>query len=229
MMAPTLPPPPWTSVLFDLDGTLLDTRPGISSALAAALEEVIGTAETEHPPDISRPLDEMITSALPDLPDGVRREIAAAFRREYDKRYWSRAVPYPGAEPCLRRLREAGVRLFVVTNKRQSSAMRLLDRFGLAGYLEAVIAQPDSGPALPKRRLVDHCLELGALEPGNAVLVGDSDRDAEAAAASNIAFIAVTSGAGPLGHWPDGTPRVEVASLEDAAASVLALRPGRNV
>ncbi len=197
-------------------------------ALAAAMAEVTGSSRSDPGTDISLPLDEMIRTAAPELSTPLRCQIGNAFRRHYDARFWADATVYRGAAACLDRLHDAGLRLFVVTNKRVSSATLLLDRFGMAEHLEAVIAQPDIGPPLAKSMLVGRCLGDAGLTSREAVLIGDSDQDGIAAAGQGIAFIAVTSGAGPLGHRPGDKLRVEVAGLEDAATSVLAERPGRN-
>ena len=99
---------------------------------------------------------------------------------------------------------------FVVTNKRSSAAERLLEHFRLAPYLEGVVGQPETGEPLPKAELAGRCLASAGLDPATTVVVGDSDQDAAMAAVWSMTFIAVTSGAGPLGHAPAGAERVEV-------------------
>jgi phosphoglycolate phosphatase len=128
---------------------------------------------------------------------------------------------YPGAEACLRDLGAAGLRVFVVTNKRVSAAERLLEHFELAPYLEGTVGQSETGSPLPKSELAARCLASAGLDPATTVVVGDSNHDAELAARRGMVFIAVTSGSGPLGHASTGEERVEVESLADAAAFVL--------
>jgi phosphoglycolate phosphatase len=208
-------------VLFDLDGTLIDTRPGVAAAIAAAFAEVTGRDPAVARADLSLPLDDMIRGLAPEASPSQRKLLSDVFRRHYDATDWEMADLYPGAEASLRALRAAGVRAFVVTNKRTSAAARLLERFGLARYLEAIVGQPDTGDPLRKSQLIERCLASAGLDPSSAVVVGDSDQDAAAAQSSGIAFVAVTSGAGPLGHAMSGENRVEVLSLADASALVL--------
>ena len=217
-------PPRWRAALFDLDGTLIDTRPGMRAALAAAFVEVTGTDPGCDRADLSLPLDEMILSARPDAPAPLRPLLSAAFRRHYDSGCWKVAHLYQGAEECLRDLRAGGVRTFVVTNKRTSAAGRLLEHFCIARYLNGVVGQLETGRPRPKSELARRCMEIAGLDPATTVVVGDSNHDATMAASWNMEFIAITSGAGPLGPAQADARRVEVRHLSDAAALML-LRP----
>ena len=216
------------AALFDLDGTLVDTRPGVRAAVAAAFTEVTGDESAGERVDLSLSLDDMILSADAAAPPALRRLVSAAFRRHYDSDCWNVASLNPGAEECLSALRDAGVRLFVVTNKRTGAAERLLEHFHLAGYLEAIVGQTDGGEPLPKSQLVGRCLADAGLDPASTVVVGDSDQDAAAAASWGMLFIAVASGTGPLGHASAVEKRVEVDSLADVAAFALRAPRGED-
>jgi phosphoglycolate phosphatase len=207
-------------VLFDLDGTLVDTRPGVRSAIAAAFAEVTGSAPPEDV-DLSLPLEDMIRSAAPTAAPETRAQLSAAFRRHHDSTFWSVARPYPGAADCLYALGQAGVRLFVVTNKRTGAARRLLESLGLARYFEGVVGQPDGESPLSKPELAGRCLADAGLDPGRTVVVGDSNLDAAMATSWNMPFIAVTSGAGPLVRPTTDETRLEAATLAEAAATIL--------
>lgn len=220
--------PRWAAALFDLDGTLIDTRPGMREALAAAFAEVTGRDPGVEGANLSLPLAEMIASADPSITPDVLQQVAAAFRRHYDAGAWMTARVYPGAQACLEDLRSAGVRAFVVTNKRSSAAERLLAHFALAPSLEGIMGQPETGEPVPKTVLAARCLTGAGIDPDSAVAVGDSDQDAAMAASQGMMFVAVTTGAGPLARAVVGGDRVEVASLADAAAFVLAGAPGRR-
>ena len=214
-------PPRWKAALFDLDGTLIDTRPGMRAALGEALAEVMGDKTGMGQANLSLPLEAMIMSAAPSAPPNLRRLVSAAFRRHYDAGLWRGARGYPAAEACLRDLCAAGVRAFVVTNKRSVAAGRLLEHFALAPYFEAVVGQPEHGAPKAKSELAARCLATAGLDPVTTVVVGDSDLDGLMAASRGMTFVAFTSGAGPLSQAPAGQDRVEMDSLADVAAFVL--------
>ena len=216
------------AALIDLDGTLIDTTAGIRAAITTAFGEVVGAAPDVERADLSLPLDETIRRVSPAASVAERALLAAAFRRHYDSVHWKAAVLYPGATECLTALREAGVRMFVVTNKRTTAAERLLAHFGLGEYLEAIVGQADGGPPVPKGDLIRRCLTEAVLDRAATVVVGDSDQDGAAAASCNLPFVAVTCGAGPLGHASVGDKRVDVQSLADVAAMVLSWLRGEQ-
>jgi phosphoglycolate phosphatase-like HAD superfamily hydrolase len=215
------PVPGWRAVFFDLDGTLLDTRPGVRAAVVAAFTEVTGRNAAGARIDLSLPLDQMIRDIDPSASPARQLQLSAAFRRLYDETFWLSADVYPGAASCLHDLRAAGVRSFVVTNKRGHAAERLLEHFDLEQYIEGVEGQAESGESLPKSALAGRCLAAAGLDPAATIVIGDSDQDASMAEFWRMTFVAVTSGTGPLGHAQPGSMRVEVASLADAGAYVL--------
>jgi acetolactate synthase-1/2/3 large subunit len=220
----------WTAVVFDLDGTLADTGPGIQAALAAALTEVTGNDSGVELADLSSPLDDLIRSVAPAAAasPALRQQLSAAFRRHYDSTYWKVAYAYPGAGECLRDLGVAGIRAFVVTNKRAKVARRLLEHLGLAPYIEDVVGQAEAGEPLPKSELMGRCLRSAGLDPAMTVVVGDSDQDAAMAAACHTAFILVTYATGQPSRASAYGEVLKANSLTEAGALVMQRLGGGN-
>jgi phosphoglycolate phosphatase len=214
------PGPRWRAALFDLDGTLIDTRPGMQTALRAALRDVIGSDELCSDANLSLPLEAMIRSVAPAASSDVIGRVAIAYRAHYDAGNWKEARLYPGAVECLREVQEAGVRAFIVTNKRASAATRLIEHFGLAPYFEQIVGQPETATPVSKAELARSCVVSAGLDPASTVVVGDSDPDASMATSLDMTFIAFTAGAGPLSQTNAPRDRVEMGSLVDVGAFV---------
>lgn len=218
----------WNTVLFDLDGTLIDTSAGIRNALAAALDEMSAEARGSRDADLSLPLDAMIRSVRPTASRAEQLLLIEAFRRHYDSGAWVMAELYVGAVECLRLLKASGVRSYVVTNKRQGAALRLLNHFQLSPHVRGIVGQADFGNPVPKAELAGQLLQSERIDPSTAVVVGDSDHDEAMAVACALPFIALIGGAGPLSHTLIARERVEVETLGDVARLVLGEDHGRK-
>jgi phosphoglycolate phosphatase len=200
------------AVLFDLDGTLLDTAADIAEALNRAL------AERGWPPIAPGEVRRMIGRGSPMLMERASaflgRELDEAAKTEMLERFFHHygfldesgefnAVPYPGAAGCLRALREAGLRSAVVTNKHERFATGLLKALGLRDWVDCVVG----GDSCPRRKpdpapLLFACEQLGAA-PTRALMVGDSINDVQAARGAGIPVICV-----PYGYNEGADPRL---------------------
>lgn len=187
------------TVIFDLDGTLVDSAPDLADALDALL------VERGHPPvglDRTRGLighgvAELVRRGLTEsgehpTPD-MLAEAVQRFLRHYTANLSRKSQPYPGAADAVAALRRDGWRLVVCTNKLEASARGLLADLGLLPAF-ALVAGPDTfGVAKPDP---DHLLRCLPKADGAhlAVMVGDSEVDVAAAKAAGIPVVAVTWG-----------------------------------
>lgn len=199
-------------VFFDLDGTLVDSFPGIEFSARAAMAEVLpDRASPDFRPFIGPPIREIFRRALdrPDEPTLGRLE--AAFRQSYDHEGWLRTTPYPGVRETLRQLSGHGLTGHVLTNKPRPPTLRILQHLELVGFFAEIITPEFRSPpyATKLEAALDARRRLG-LAGGDAVVVGDSPDDAAAAAGCGFGFVAVTFGYGgvhrqltaPGGHAP---------------------------
>ena len=201
-----------SAILFDLDGTLLDTAGDIALALSRAF------ADHGHQGPPPAAVRQMIGKGAPVL---VERAVAAqgldlapagqAALLERFFHHYGRlqeldecaAQPYPGAPEALVALHAAGLPLGVVTNKYHRFATGLLQRLDLAGYLRVVVGgdtcerrKPDPMP------LLHACAQLG-VAPSTALMVGDSSNDVDAARAAGMPVVLV-----PYGYTEGQDPRL---------------------
>ena len=187
------------AVLFDLDGTLLDTIADLAEAANRML------AELGRP---LRPQDEIHRFVGKGIPNLVRRclsedsaaseaEIAAAvavFRRHYTVVNGIHARLYPGVDATLQALRARGLRLAVVTNKAEAFTLPLLARTGIAGYFDTVVSGDTLAVKKPDPAVLHlACTRLG-VSAGQALMIGDSANDALAAQGAGMPVLLVTYG-----------------------------------
>jgi len=184
-------------VIFDLDGTLVDTAPDIAGALAAALAEV-GVAPppiavvTELVGDGARVL---ITRALALAGvDGNVDALLARFLAYYRDHVSDRSVVYDGVNEALETLARAGVATAVVTNKAGDIARRLLADLGLKDRFRIVIGDGDGYARKPDPAAANAVMALVGTRPERTVVVGDGVPDARMARAAGARAIAALWG-----------------------------------
>jgi phosphoglycolate phosphatase len=193
---------PATAILFDLDGTLVDSLPGIEYSIHAALREVLPDREPVEPRGwIGPPIRAMFRRAFQDIDDATLNDLERAFRSSYDSEGWQKTVAYNGVAATLARLAEQGVRSFVVTNKPRIPTQRVLGQFNLLKFFTAVVT-PDSKspPFASKSEMVSYLLTHYSLKSRQTLLVGDSDDDDRAAQGCGLPFLAVAYGYGGAHH-----------------------------
>ena len=183
---------PIRAVLFDLDGTLIDTLPDLHAAACAMLNDL------GRPPLPLESIRAYVGRGIPNLikrvlanslhvaedPNPPPPEAVASYRRHYARENGRNAKIYPGVLEGLASLRAQGVPLGVVTNKADTFIQPLLEQTGLSGYFEVLVG----GDRLPKVKpdpmpLVWACGRLG-VSPTEALFIGDSINDALAARAA---------------------------------------------
>lgn len=190
------------TVLFDFDGTLVHTAPGILNGFRRVLADAgITPAEPVDERVIGPPLLATLTRLSGVEAPRELDHLAAAFKAWYDTEGVFQAESYPGLDEMLDMLRAADRRAFVVTNKRIVAARAIATRLGFMDRLVELYALDSLTPPAPRKlALVAHVLAAHEIDPASAVLVGDSAEDAEAATGNDLRFIAATFGYGaPIG------------------------------
>lgn len=191
-------PKRWDSIIFDLDGTLVDSLPGIEASAHYAVEKCLpGISLPQIRGLIGPPIRTMFAQLWPERDRVEIEALVAAFRQHYDTEGCLLSQPYPGVHDTLQDLHNAGVAMFVLTNKLSHSADIILEKAGIRQFFSDVMS-PDSveppyaikseGAALLQTRY--------HLVPGRTLLMGDGVNDLEAAAACGFAFVEAAYGYG---------------------------------
>jgi len=192
-------PPRFHLVLFDLDGTLVDSVPGIHEAGVIA-----AVAVDAAPPDaefvrnaIGRGIDRLLHRICSGRMDGeIEPERHRAARAAFDEAYAASCLTgtrlRDGVEETLATLRDEDRRLIVATNKPRSPARLMLERLGLDVRTDGLVCPEDAGVVKPDPAFVRHAAGDVALD--RMLLVGDSSIDAATAINAGIPFIAIRGG-----------------------------------
>ena len=199
----------WTSVLFDLDGTILDSAPGIVQSLVDTFTHI----GLPVPPE-----DELMHYVGPPLLDSLRNRAGLSeadaqralqiYREDFRKDGAFDSAVFPGIIGLLESLRAAGIPMAIATSKPQTQANRILDHFNLSQYFSVVAGASEDETRATKTAIVGHAL-AGLKEAGHdtslSVMVGDRIYDVEGAAANDVPSIIV--------EWGYGSPAEAVGAM----------------
>ena len=193
-----------TAVIFDLDGTLVDSAPDLRAAANAMLHEAgLPALDLETVTGfIGNGIAKLVERCFAHhgaLPRDLRASVAR-FQRLYEAEGHRRTTLAPGAEAALRELAAKGVMLGLCTNKDTAPALAILRKLGVAGLFRAVIGGDGSLPKKPDPAPLLHCMARCGAAAENAVFVGDSETDAETAAAAGLRFLFYSEGYGGTGR-----------------------------
>jgi phosphoglycolate phosphatase len=193
--------------LFDLDGTLVDSLPGISHSFSRALNLVLPHATLPNiRPFIGPPIREIFQRALNGAANSQDLDaLELEFRRSYDADGWQLSVPYPGVIDGITALVNSGVDCYVVTNKPAIPTHRILNHFGLSALFQEVVTRESRTPHFTSKREATRDLANRLSGPRSQILfIGDSTDDAEAAKACGFRFAAADYGFGNVSQYmPD--------------------------
>lgn len=207
-------------VLFDLDGTLLDTVEDLGAAVNHAMAKRGFPTHTgeEYKKMVGHGIRDLVTRALPeDKKDdaGLIDTALADFRAYYTSHIDVYTHPYEGIQELVSELHGAGVKLAVVSNKFQEGTERLVRKFFPGIPFAAILGNRPGFPLKPDPEIVKEALRAAGVRPEDAVLVGDSPTDMKTAANGGIAAIAVSWGYRPMTDIPGLTLASSVKELSD--------------
>ncbi|VBB06749.1 Hypothetical protein LUCI_1985 [Lucifera butyrica] len=214
-------------ILFDLDGTLIDPKEGITKSVHYALEK-FGIAVhdlDELTPFIGPPLTDSFEEYYGFSPEQARQ--AVLYYREYFsvKGVYENKV-YPGMDGLLDQLRDAEKKLIVATSKPSEFAEIIIRHWGLDPYFALVAGSNLNGTRIKKAEVIEYILEqLAGVEKSKVVMVGDRKHDIIGADEAGIDSIAVAYGYGSLAELTAAHPTHLVQSIAELRNLLLTKLP----
>jgi phosphoglycolate phosphatase len=217
-------PAPYSSVLVDLDGTIVDSARGITASLAWTFEQLGLPVPT--PAELLQWVGPPLLDAFRDLAGMSVDEAQAAlalYRTHYGEIGVFDATVYPGVPDVLRAIHAAGVPLSLATSKPESLATRILDHFELSQFFDELTGASEDEVRSAKADVVDEALRrlrLRGADLANPIMIGDRIHDVQGAADHRVPTIFVT--------WGYGAPEeqagaVAVVATADELLGALAL------
>jgi len=221
---------PLLALIFDLDGTLTDSKPGILGCLSQVIQARGMGDQGDLDRFIGPPVEEWVIELLPHGSDAERDELVRDYRACYDREGWQNNSVFPGVREMLVDLKQRGFPLYVCTSKQQHFAQRILDAFQLSSLFTAIYGDKAEFASHRKADLLANLLAECSLPSNNSHspsstspcptspwMIGDRTFDFDAARANRLRCLAA--------GWGYGSPQecAQADAVAPTPADVAAL------
>lgn len=189
------------AVIFDLDGTLIDSATGVLCSLKAAFTQVgLKPIVPITPAVIGPPLRDVLDGLTDNVCPSILDDLVAAFVADHDSYSCLMSVTFDGVHAMLSQLKEVGVELVIATNKRRAPTEKILAGLSLSRFFDEVFCADDPEHGFTnKGHMLRHIIAKKRLLRQETVYVGDREEDSVAASdAGSIPFIFVSWGYGQI-------------------------------
>ena len=195
-----------THWFFDLDGTLARTGEDIVIAWKGALR-ALGRDLTHFDEvfTIGPPLEKVVYELYDDATPELVAELLKMFKPRYDESGFPNTVPYPGVPEMLAALKSRGAKLYIVTNKRHAPTQGIAKKLGWDRVFDGIWSYDSLEVKYKKPDLLARLLKDLAVNPAEAVMVGDTKGDVDSGKANGMATIGVTYGYGSREELAEAT------------------------
>ena len=209
------PDPRYTLIVFDWDGTLMDSASGIVACIQEASREMGLEVPTREKAShvIGLGLRDSLRIAVPDLPDSGYAQFAEHYRKHFLAREEGMNL-FPGVKELLAHMHGAGYSLAVATGKSRRGLDRALAASGLGAYFCASRCADETNPK-PHPAMLHELMDELSRVPPELLMIGDTSHDLDMAASASVDAVAVTYGAHPEDMLRARGPKGVVASVPE--------------
>jgi phosphoglycolate phosphatase len=218
--------PDMQAIIFDLDGTLVDSSGDVLTCIRDAFSELQYNMEnTLSAACIGPPLIDMLRQLAPSQPDEVLEKIVVNFRKRYADSGFRDTVIYDGVMPLLAQLKQQGIACLIATNKPRYLTEELLKRKELSEYFQGLMCIGDNG-ITGKTGLVSALIDQHGVTPLHSIVIGDGVGDIEAAKLLGMMSIAHLGGYGAAEELLACKPTYAIDSMTEATTLLNTLLAG---
>ncbi len=209
--------------IFDFDGTLVDSAPGIVQVMREVVDEYKFSEETlelwSHL--IGVPLKRQTQILFPDHPNEFHDEVTNRYRDIYDTKALEICPLFPGLEEMLRELDKAEILITIASSKRRHLIDFVLEHHSLEHYFKMIVGAAEVTRHKPDPESVHITMEKLGIAPEHTVVIGDSSFDLEMARAAGVDAIGVTTGIHTREHLAKSEPAHIVSGLNEVLPLIL--------
>ncbi len=208
-----------TAVLFDIDGTLVDSNDHHVIAWEEAFAGIDARFDRQTIHDqIGKGTDMLVPTLLPDLDEKAQAALGEAHGKVFKARFLNEVKPFPGAHDLLRRVHAAGLRVVLASSASEQELDHYMDLLGARELVAETTSADDVENTKPAPDIFATALKkIGSPPPHEVIVVGDTPYDLEAAAKCGIAAVAVRSG----GFADDALTQAGAVAMYDDVAALL--------
>ena len=204
------------NIIFDLDGTLIDSSKDIISCLDLAYKRVNINHVKINNSHVGPKISLIINQLTPDIYDYEKDMIINYYREIYDNLKIKNSVLYDGVLETLNHLKSKDKQLFIATNKPDSATLPLLDYFNIRHFFKDVLTPTSiKNKELNKSQMISYIIKKYNLIKYSTTMVGDHPDDIEAARNNNLVSIAVLYGYSPTDVLKSCKPNFEINNILD--------------
>jgi membrane protein len=207
---------PKQAILFDIDGTLVDSNEAHVTAWAEAFRQHgLDLSHDEIHEQVGKGGDNLVPALMPDAPDVVREAVGNAHAEIYKRDHIGRVRPFPGARDLLLRTREAGIKVVLASSASAEELEHYVGLLDAEAILDGATSKDDVEHSKPCPDIFERAAQKAGAAPGEALVIGDTPYDIIAARRSGIDTIALRSG-----RFPEQELQAEgpLAIYDDVAA-----------
>ena len=212
-------------ILWDLDGTLTLSHPGIYNCMRYALEKLGKPAPTERQLRlcVGPPLDWSLETLFGATKEEAQRGVVY-YRERYEVAGWAENEPIKGALECLKQLKEAGYEMALATSKPMHYALKIVEKFGFSPYLTTEYEPMIPGYEPKKTDMILKGMQLLGAQKEECLLIGDRKYDIVGAREVGVDVAGLDVGYAEEGEFEEFPPDYRFGDFAELTAALLAVK-----